>query len=137
MTESDLIKILRTAGNVRDEYDQDYERIIRLRSLMGKVTTSYGPIGHGSSIDDKLSAQYSTLEELQEHCTDRQEAYINALKNSMDIIELANSTEQRRVLKLRYVDGKRWDEIASIINYSNMQCHRFHDAGLKAILEKI
>ena len=137
MTERELVQILRTAGNVREEYDQDYERILRLKSLMTKVTTSYSASPGGGGTNDKLTNQYCALEELEEHCRDRQAAYASALKQVTDIIELAETTEQRKVLKAKYIDCMKWDDIAILVCYSNMHCHRIHDAALKIIAAKL
>lgn len=137
MTERELIQLLKTARNVRDEYDQDYERIIRLRSLMAKTTTSYSANPSGGTAGDKLATQYCALEELEEHCRERQAAFMTALKQAMDLIELADTTEQRKVLKARYVDGKKWDDIAALVSYSNIHCHRLHDTALKSIVQKL
>lgn len=137
MEECELIQILRTAGNVKDEYDQDFERIVRLRSLINKTTPSYSASPKGSYAGDKLATQYCALEELEEHCRERQSAYIAAIKQAVDLIELADTTEQRKVLKAKYIDGMKWDEVAALVSYSNMHCHRIHDAALKAIAQKI
>jgi len=137
MTEPELIQILKTAGDVKEEYEQDYERIIRLRSLMTKMTTSYSSNPGKGSFEDKLTAQYCALEELEAHCRERQEAYAEALKQAIDIIEIAETTAQRKVLKAKYIDCLKWDDIAKLANYSTMHCHRLHDRAIEFIAKKL
>lgn len=49
-----------------------------------------------------------------------------------EAIESLNSTE-RELMRLRYIDGADWTEVAATIHYEWTQTHRIHARALKKI----
>ena len=85
---------------------------------------------HGSSQTD-LSAYAATLDEMIEEL--KQERLKRAKlrwKIVRDIRALENEDEQK-VLRLRYIKGLKWDEIAAEMNYSYKWIHKIHGKALK------
>ncbi len=64
-------------------------------------------------------------------------------KNLRDIIELRGEIErcieglpadQRLLMRLRYIEGKRWEMIVVDMNYAWAQVHRIHVRALKSVV---
>ena len=56
---------------------------------------------------------------------------VDALMETIDKLE---STDEKTVLMLRYVNNLSWDDIANKTNYSESSIFRFHRLGLQNIL---
>lgn len=57
----------------------------------------------------------------------------------MEFIEKSISTlpeREKRLMRLRYIDGKKWEEICLMMNYEWTQIHRIHGEALKKIQER-
>lgn len=67
-----------------------------------------------------------------------QEKLANLIESQLEIekaIESLNSTE-RELMRLRYIDGADWTEVAATIHYEWTQTHRIHARALRK-LEKL
>jgi DNA-directed RNA polymerase specialized sigma subunit len=71
-------------------------------------------------------------------------AWVEALRSIMarritELIKIEKAIDNvqdavcRRVLRLRYIDGKQWEEVAVQMNYSWAQTHRIHSDALQQI----
>ena len=87
-----------------------------------------------------------TLKDLKSYCELRAEAkeleqmdgYEEELKRRLDkisaiesYIEEVHDPLYRQILRLRYLKGYRWEQIAQKTGYSKMHCHRLHNLALK------
>lgn len=64
-----------------------------------------------------------------------QEKLANLIESQLKIekaIESLNSTE-RELMRLRYIDGADWTEVAATIHYEWTQTHRIHARALAKI----
>lgn len=64
-----------------------------------------------------------------------QEKLTNLIESQLEIekaIESLNSTE-RELMRLRYIDGADWTEVAATIHYEWTQTHRIHARALAKI----
>lgn len=64
-----------------------------------------------------------------------QEKLANLIESQLEIekaIESLNSTE-RELMRLRYIDGADWTEVAATIHYEWTQTHRIHARALAKI----
>lgn len=60
------------------------------------------------------------------------EALQAKIKTAKGMIEGLQNEDYARVLTLRYVEGKRWEEIACLMNYSYRHITRIHGQALAA-----
>lgn len=56
---------------------------------------------------------------------------IDTKKKVFDIIERIKDHEQRLILKMRYVDCKKWEDIEQELHVSKNTMHRIHRKALK------
>ena len=102
---------------------------LRLDKMFPSVVNDGMP--HGSSHSD-LSDYAAILDEqiefLKEERLERVRCY---QKIERQIRQMENEDEQE-VLRLRYIKGLKWEEVALKMNYSWKQVHRLHSSALKS-----
>ena len=101
---------------------------LRLDKMFPSVVNDGMP--HGSSHSD-LSDYAAILDEqidlLKEERLERVRCY---QKIERQICQMENEDEQE-VLRLRYILGMKWEEVAAKMGYSWKQTHRIHSSALK------
>ena len=81
------------------------------------MTAAYGGMPHGPSAGDKMSVGTAKLDELDreiDQCIDALVDLRHEIEGYISEIENANF---RRVLRLRYIEGLKWDTIADLMHY--------------------
>lgn len=86
---------------------------------------------------DKLVKRLNDLKlpELTEVYDEKIESLKNRLKSIEDAFEGLEPVE-RRLMRLRYIDGLEWHQVAVRISYSWQQTHRIHARALIKLLNK-
>lgn len=97
----------------------------------------------GAVLDDvKISAgpQQDKLGDLSAHFLDLIDEYAKDLEHLLALkrdikrlIETLDNPTHRLIMEERYINLKRWEDIAADNNYSWNSVHRFHKAALKKI----
>lgn len=116
-------KALKKERDILDEIQE-----LRADKMFPSIVNDGMP--HGSSQTD-LSNYAATLDEMIEEL--KQERLKRAKlrwKIVRDIRALENEDEQK-VLRLRYIKGLKWEEIATEMNYSYKWIHKIHGKALK------
>lgn len=99
------------------------ERIERLRSRAEYTQQQLGECGRSDPTRDRLAEYVAELDELERQLTGE----MIALEKQLVIVdaELAKLPEnQEKVLRLRYVEGMNWKEVAVKGAYCERQCRR-------------
>lgn len=112
------------------------ERIVRVRSQADRVTATLtgqpgAPAGHCSG--DNLQRCIDMLDELERRYVDRLRETIRMLTSIEDGIDALTDERYRQVLRMRYIDGLGWEEIAERVGYTKRQITNIHGAALAAI----
>lgn len=101
-------------------------RIAELRERMTSIASTQFdsiPVGNGSS--DKIADTISKLYDLEAKYIEsigklaEEELEINTLIDKLDLRE-------QKLIRLRYIDCEKWEDICYVMNYSWMQIHRLH-----------
>lgn len=117
MTIDDLKNVRRQ--KLRVEALQD--RIERLRSRAEYNTRQLGECGSSDPTRDRLAEYAADMDELERELTGE----MIALEKQLVMVdaELAKLPEnQEKVLRLRYVEGMKWERISRKVNYSKQHC---------------
>lgn len=86
----------------------------------------------GGSLMDMLVEQHITLKNL--YASKLRELNETLLDIETAIESLTDPTE-RNLMRLRYIDGLKWEEITLAIGYSWQQTHRIHARALRNLEE--
>lgn len=65
-----------------------------------------------------------------------EKAKAKALKLAAEIIDTVNSVsdqKEKELLWLRYIDGRKWEEVAEEMHYSSQHIYRLHGQALQSI----
>jgi DNA-directed RNA polymerase specialized sigma subunit len=123
----EYLKSYRRAVKREQDILEEIQRL-RLDKMFPSVVNDGMP--HGSSHSD-LSDYAAILDEqidlLKEERLERVRCY---QKIERQIRQMENEDEQE-VLRLRYILGMKWEEVAVKMGYSWKQTHRIHSSALK------
>lgn len=136
MTEREVRRLLGSARHAEWELKRIQERIYRLDALRKRVTPAYskapaGGGGNGSRIED-ITAQILELEGMLQEKTYE---YLRQYRDVESAIALAEKEDAKaaEILRMRYLDGEKWEDIARSKNYSPRQVRNIHDRGINLI----
>lgn len=136
MTIDEVKLILMRAWKLKKEYEEDFERIQRLRSQLSRVTPIYSQAPGGSHSADKMTDMVSVLLELDSEYRQHMSDYFLAMKVAQDLIDSLEKQSHRRVLKLRYLDYCKWEDIADLMQYDVRHVTRLHHEALELLAEE-
>ena len=102
---------------------------LRLDKMFPSVLNDGMPHGSNhSDLSDYAASLDEQIEFLKEERLERVRCY---QKIERQIRQMENEDEQE-VLRLRYIKGLKWEEVALKMNYSWKQVHRIHSSALKS-----
>lgn len=111
------------------EADDLKERIARLRSMAtGSRSIPCGPNGGGYS--DRIATTVSAIDELERKMLLKIDAYTQHVRYVEEAIDEVPDADQRRMLRLRYVDGLTWEDVSERTHYSERWCKELRRRGL-------
>lgn len=112
------------------------EKIEETRELALRVNQALNPVkvqgGQRKNIVEEVAIKVAGLTQQLEKQVDE----YKELQSS--IVELVNSVShevQKKVMELRYIHFKKWEDIMEIMNYSKENVMKLHAKGLKAICD--
>lgn len=116
-------KALRREQRILDEI-----QCLRLDKMFPSIVQDGMP--HGSSQTD-LSGYAATLDEMIEDLKKERLKKVKIRKKIEQSIRNLEDEDEQEVLRLRYISGLKWEEVAVEIEYSWKQTHRIHSSALK------
>ena len=120
--------------DARGDIEKLQERILRLRSAMEGLNRQMGDgSGGGSTVPkDKLAEDMARLDELERRLAARVINFEELLED-MDVWLAGLPEQQRKVMRLRYVDGLKWREVAETAHYSIQHCVKINMTAMKGL----
>ena len=88
------------------------------------------------SPENRFEAAMIRLETEAEKWARTRKRYEEEVRKRIDMIQRLDNNAYVRVLTLRYIDGKRWEEIAEELHYSFRHVTRLHGEALAAFSRK-
>lgn len=80
-------------------------------------------------------ANFDTAEDRLKTCIKKRDEAVVSLGAIEETIEAMHTTQYRQMLKLYYIDGKTWENIAESMNYSLTQVYKFRPLALREFTE--
>ena len=117
----------RIAERLRAEYEKESELINTVRSALD---SDGGPRRSGISRPTEQKAI-----RLAKKLTLYQDAELDAIAVKRRILRTVNRVpdEMGAVLYERYINLKKWRDVAEAVGYSERQCHNIHDKALEMV----
>jgi len=109
------------------------EKLLELENKATQITTQLSKEPKGTnSVEDKLGETVSKIVDLQNEINDQLKIYYKKVRYIEKAIEKLPPREAL-LIRLRYLDQKRWEEICVEMNYSWRQIHYIHAEALKML----
>ena len=116
--------------------DSEINDLLRQREAimarLTRVTTSYSGMPGGGG-GDIMTDGVAKLIEVEQEINDRIDALIALRREIEGCIRAVDSSAQRRVLRLRYIEGMTWERVALEMHYERTQVWRLHGRALAAL----
>lgn len=132
MTNDEKKKILKSYLGAQERIDDLCDEIETLRAKATKVTTTISDMPQSTSghhIGDVVAGYIEMVEQLEEEVN-----RCEAIKRDVEcLINTIDDWTVGRIMRLRYIDGLKWEEICVKANYGWTQVHKFHSDGLNSI----
>lgn len=116
--------------------DSEINDLLRQREAimarLTRVTTSYSGMPGGGG-GDTMTDGIAKLIEVEGEINDRIDALIALRREIEGCIRTVDSSAQRRVLRLRYIEGMTWERVALEMHYERTQVWRLHGRALAAL----
>lgn len=126
-------EFLRRTIKIRKEIDEIEQRIKEVRvSYMAPRAIQYNDMPKAHNTSD-LSDYYARVEIYVDMLLEREKELIGVNADIMMTVDRIADPDERRVLMLRYVDQKRWIEIARAIPCSERAVYYLHGRALKSL----
>ena len=110
---------------------QDLERrVIKLRAQASSCTRPDGYARRRKSTKDRTAELVARIVDMDARLQDKRIALLEQMAAIERAIESLEPIE-RLLIRLRYIDGLRWEEIAVDLNYSIQHVWRLHGEVLK------
>ena len=123
----------RRADALVDKYT---EQLTRLKASTTKATQAISTdfTGTGASPNPhRLEVTIANIEQLEASLLDALGELTRAKEDVSRVISHVSSTVEAEVLASRYLNGKRWEEIAVDMRYSYQGVRRAHDRGVESV----
>ena len=118
---------VRKAAAAQDHLDE-------LRSMATRITPNYGGEGGGThQTGDKLGAAVARIMDAESRVSDEIEM-LEATER--EVIKTINGVQDGTLSKLlyeRYINGKTWEQIAVLMNYTYRRVTQLHGKALNAV----
>ena len=128
MTAKEYLQRYQTAYREAQDTEQ---RITQLRlkyAAPAAIEYSDMPKAHNSEHD--LSDYIVKMDELTDHLISKYTRCMGIEADILNRLDMMEKQEEREVLRMRYIDGCRWDEIADKLHYTYRHVTRLHGTAL-------
>ena len=121
---------LRICHSLAVEAREIMDRVDAMEAFAARSTPQYGATAAGPVTHDRVG---DGAAQIVDYMAGRREvacAYFEHAAIVEAAIDGIKDSTQRRVMRLRYVDGMRWEQIQLITKYAEAQVYRIHAEAL-------
>ena len=122
------------------EYQAIERRILRLMEEKARwmakataVTPTYSDMPKGAG-SDKIQGAVEKIWEIEKRLDQEIDKQVDLRRRIESAVEGLGDGRLRDVMRYRYIDGMKWEEVAVVMHYSYMQICRFHGRALQEIM---
>lgn len=139
MTRNELKKYLSSYRALRTELRQLKDEIIECETLMQSPTGGGRIDGmpHGAGSGDPVSSLALRHVELYSRYMEKITAVVFALSEIEEVISLIDEERLRVLIRYRYIDCLKWEDVCDKMCYSWRQTHNLHLQALDKLIAKM
>jgi len=104
-----------------------------IMSRLTRMTTTISGMPHGGGESGKLTDGVGKLVELDREIDSRVDRLVELRREIEEHIAALDSDTQRRLLRLRYINGMTWERVAVEMGYERRQTNRIHGYALMSL----
>ena len=132
MTIAELKEFFNSVRAAKRSLDRLAERAQMYRSLAYKMTGSIEAVPHAKGENSSRVENYATrLIDLADICDARARTFQEKIQKAEAIISALPKERHREVLELRYLNCKKWEDVAEAMEYKDTRSvHKVHGSAL-------
>lgn len=119
--------------NAEKEIGIKLDQISRLRELSTKITQTLTPNKVKSNSENRLESSVSKIVDIEREIGTSIDQLERIRLQVESVINSVPNVNQRNVLRLRYISGMKWEQIAVKLNYDYRWVLRLHGKALNKI----
>ena len=119
--------------NAEKEIGIKLDQIARLRELSTKTTQTLTPDKVKSNSENRLESSVSKIVDIEREIGTSIDQLERIRLQVESVINSVPNVNQRNVLRLRYISGMKWEQIAVKLNYDYRWVLRLHGKALNKI----
>lgn len=127
---------LRICAALSREAEDLKEQTERLRSALeggvARIGVAQGK-KRGARTLDGMTEMIAALLELEEMYADKFSKYARHVKNVEHALDMVASPDQRRIVRMRYIEGLTWDKISRKLIMDERWCRRLANKAIKSL----
>jgi len=131
LNSQDKKKWLKRYGALNKEINQKLGELERQKALCMKITTVFSDMPKGGSKTREDS--YIRMIEMDEELNKSVDGYVDMRHEIEATINKIEDSTLRTLLRYRYIDGAKWEQIAVDMNYDYSWVLRLHGSALNAL----
>ena len=132
MTKKDLLQY----AKLKREKQHLEEQMQVLESVLYPKIPRLTGMPNGSGFTDSMAETVARYIDLTDQYRQKVNEIIMEMQYIEDCISQLEASEERDVMRLRYLLGKTWEDTAEAMFYSQSQCWRIHQRGLMHLRDK-
>lgn len=109
------------------------EQVARLRELATKVSPSQSDGGHGGGVSDRVGNIVSKIVDYENDINAEIDRLMDLKCEIEKLIDSVTETALHDILELRYINLKKWEEIAVTLRIDLRWVYRLHGRALKKL----
>ena len=131
------VEFLSQAYHIDLRINSKLEQLESLNSLAAKATTTFGnePVS-GSRDVHRREAVICKIVDLQNEINEDIDRLVDIKREVREMIESVPNIDYRMVLELRYLNFRKWEEIAVSMGYALRSVHYIHNKAIESLEEK-
>lgn len=135
MQREEKIRYLREYLQIQERIEQETEELARLKSLAVKITPCVREVVSGGISGDGHTLQRSVenIVELERQIDRDVTVMAQARRALCSLIDGVADSRLQLLLRLRYLSGKEWEEIADSLHFCLRHVYRLHKQALDVI----
>lgn len=124
---------IRQVRRQRQKVDELRERIICIQADIERTTAVIRAAAGNGYATDTLASQMAKLVDLQQQLTDEAILLQYGISEAESVLD-ALPEQQAKVIRLRYIEGLKWWQVAQGAGFSESSCKRINKVALKKIV---